>query len=302
MGMVDLNDYFYFVHVVEKQGFSAAARALNMPKSRLSRHVSQLEERLKVRLIQRTSRSISVTEMGRIFYEHARGLVDTMELAEASVQRMSESISGKIAMSCSVGVAQFALMELVSRFVTENPGVEIHQHVSNESIDLVAEGIDLAVRGHTTDLPDSSLVQRHLVNVEWHLFSGRQLLEKHGTPGSPYDLNKYDFLKVGWRGNNSTVNLTHKDGIKTNLQVSVKLYSDDMATLKHAAETGLGIVALPAYVCREEVRSGHLVRVLPEWVAASAELSLLMPSRIGIPPQVKALSDFLRTEITAFTE
>ena len=102
--------------------------------------------------------------------------------------------------------------------------------------------------------------------------------------------------------NNSTVNLTHKDGIKTNLQVSVKLYSDDMATLKHAAEAGLGIVALPAYVCREEVRSGHLVRVLPEWVAASAELSLLMPSRIGIPPQVKALSDFLRTEITAFTE
>ena len=302
MGMVDLNDYFYFVHVVEKHGFSAAARALNMPKSRLSRHVSQLEERLKVRLIQRTSRSISVTEMGRIFYEHARGLVDTMELAEASVQRMSESISGKIAMSCSVGVAQFALMELVSRFVTENPGVEIHQHVSNESIDLVAEGIDLAVRGHTTDLPDSSLVQRHLVNVEWHLFSGRQLLEKHGTPGSPYDLNKYDFLKVGWRGNNSTVNLTHKDGIKTNLQVSVKLYSDDMATLKHAAEAGLGIVALPAYVCREEVRSGHLVRVLPEWVAASAELSLLMPSRIGIPPQVKALSDFLRAEITAFTE
>ena len=127
-------------------------------------------------------------------------------------------------------------------------------------------------------------------------------MEKYGTPSSPYDLNKYDFLKVGWRSNNSTVNLTHKDGIKTNLQVSVKLYSDDMATLKHAAIAGLGLVALPSYVCREEVRSGHLVRVLPEWVAASAKLSLLMPSRKGTPPQVKALSDFLRAEITTHTE
>lgn len=125
--MIDLNDYFYFVHVVEKQGFTPAARALNMPKSRLSRHVSKLEERLDVKLIQRTSRQFNVTESGQIFYQHARALLEEAEVAEAAIQSRKTALSGRVTMSCSVGVAQFAIRELVLQFLADHPKVELVQ-------------------------------------------------------------------------------------------------------------------------------------------------------------------------------
>lgn len=295
--MIDLNDYFYFVHVVEKQGFSAAARALNIPKSRISRHINQLEQRLDARLIHRTSRNMSVTETGQTFYQHARSLIDAMELAEASVQQQYEKVSGRIVLSCSVGVAQFVLMNLVSRFVLENPNIDIDQHVSNDIIDLIEQGVDIAVRGHTSDLPDSSLIQRPLATVEWQLFAGHSFVDQYGMPNSPYDLKECDFLKVGWRQRNSNLLLQNKEGIKINLSIAAKFCSDDMTTLKHAAEQGLGIVALPAYTCRAELASGQLLRVLPEWSVGEAKLSVLMPSRLGVPPHIKAFSEFLRKEV-----
>lgn len=293
--MIDLNDYFYFVHVVEKQGFSAASRSLNVPKSRLSRHVSQLEERLNLRLIQRTSRSISVTEAGQKFYQHARLMLDNMELAEASVQHMTNTLSGKVSISCSVGVAQFALKELITDFAIEHPQVQLEQHVSNEAIDLVSEGIDLVVRGHMATLPDSTLIQKKLANVEWHLFAGQPFIERYGLPDSPYALNDLPFLKVGWRNRNDILHLEHNDGIKTQVRLNTKFRSDDMETLSHAASKGLGIVALPAYVCRSHVHAGSLTRILPDWIAGSAQLSLLMPSRSGIPTHIRVFAEYLRT-------
>jgi DNA-binding transcriptional LysR family regulator len=147
--MIDLNDYFYFVHVVEKQGFSPAAKALNMPKSRLSRHVSKLEERLDIKLIQRTSRQFNVTETGKIFYQHARALLEEMEAAEAAIQSRKTSLSGRVTISCSVGVAQFAIKDLVLQFLVNHPKVDLVQQVTNQNIDLVSSGIDMAIRGHT---------------------------------------------------------------------------------------------------------------------------------------------------------
>ena len=151
--MIDLNDYFYFVHVVEKQGFSPAAAALNMPKSRLSRHVSKLEERLDIQLIQRTSRQFKVTESGQIFYQHARALLDEMEAAEAAIQTRKTTLNGRVALSCSVGVAQFAIKDLLLKFLCMHPKVQLVQQVTNQSIDLVASGIDLAIRAHSESPP-----------------------------------------------------------------------------------------------------------------------------------------------------
>ncbi|MDN3682423.1 LysR substrate-binding domain-containing protein [Vibrio tapetis subsp. quintayensis] len=292
--MIDLNDYFYFVHVVEKKGFSAAARTLGVPKSRLSRHVSQLEERLNIRLIQRTSRSISVTDAGDKFYQHARLVLDNMERAEASVQPMMNSLSGKVRISCSVGVAQFALKEIVTDFAIEQPQVQLEQHVSNDTIDLVSQGIDLVIRGHMATLPDSTLIQKKLATVEWHLFVGTPFIERHGLPDSPYALNDLPFLKVGWRNRNDILHLEHCDGIKTQIQLNTRFRSDDMETLSLAASKGLGIVALPAYACHSRVQTGSLTRILPDWIAGAAQLSLLMPSRTGVPAQVNAFSEYLR--------
>ena len=295
--MIDLNDYFYFAHVVEKQGFSPAARALNMPKSRLSRHVSQLEERLDTRLIHRTSRHFRVTEAGQVFYQHARALLEEMEAAEAAIQSRKASLNGRITLSCSVGVAQFAIKHLMAEFLLKHPGVELVQQVTNQPIDLLSSGIDLAIRGHTETLPDSSIIQRHLANVSWHLFASPDYLARTGTPQSPQDLLKRQSLKVGWQPVSGHWNLEHGDGTKTAIPFSPTLCSDDMSTLKLAAIRGLGIVSLPLYTCREEISEGSLVRVLPDWIAGNAQLSLMMPSRRGQSPAVRALVDYLLTHV-----
>jgi len=220
-------------------------------------------------------------------------LVDEMELAEAAMQSKDDVLSGRIRFSCSVGTAQYALKDLIVQFLKENPKVEFLQQVTNQTVDIVASGMDLVVRGHHDALPDSSLVQRHLASVPWHLFAGEEYLARKGVPSSPYDLFKQDTLKVGWQSAQGQWNLENDTGLKTSISHQPILCSDDMSTLKSAAIEGLGIVALPAYTCSEEIRQETLTRILPDWTVGKAELSLLMPSRRGLTPAVKALRDFL---------
>ncbi|NGN96386.1 LysR family transcriptional regulator [Grimontia sp. S25] len=294
---VDLNDYFYFVHVVEKKGYTAAAKALNMPKSRLSRHVVQLEERLGVRLLQRTSRNVAVTEEGKSFYHHARKLVDTLELAEAAMDNRSGKLTGKVVISCSTGVAQFALLSIVTEFAKLHPKVHIEQRVTNAMEDLVAEGIDIAIRGHSAELPDSSLIQRFITTVEWQFFCSPRYLETLQQLNTPYDLADCQFLKVGRSGSKDAIPLMNRDGLRTHQTSNIALCSEDMSTIRQAAIEGLGVTALPDYVCRTALQTGELVRVLPDWLSQSASLSLLMPSRLGVPPHTKALAEFIREKL-----
>lgn len=291
--MIDLNDYYYFVHVVEKRGFTPAAKALGMPKSRLSRHISKLEERLDIKLIQRTSRQFNVTETGQVFYQHARALLDEMEAAEAAIESKKSSLSGRVTMSCSLGVAQFAIQDLVVKFLLDNPKVELLQQVTNQNVELVSTGVDLAIRGHMEALPDSSIIQRSLATVYWHLFASPAYMSNTGTPESPNDLVKRRCLKVGWQPSEGHWTLEDNQGLKTSVPFSAQLCSDDMSTLKKAAVAGMGIVSLPSYACRTEVKNGELIRVLPGWTSGKAQLSLLTPSRRATSPGAKALGDFL---------
>jgi DNA-binding transcriptional LysR family regulator len=292
----DLNDYFYFVHVIEKKGFSAASEALGLPKSRLSRHIRQLEERLDARLIQRTTRQFNVTELGETFYAHARTVVDEMEKAENAVRRKKNLLSGNVTISCSVGVAQFALKELIARFLAENPRVTVSQQVTNQNIDMIASGVDLAIRGHSEALPDSSLIQRPLAQVEWHLFAASDYEDQHGALGDPCDVDNQQTLALGWQSPHGKWVLERQSGEKLVVEITPRLKSDDMSTLKHAAASGAGLVALPAYTCREELNRGQLRRVLPDWHAGAAQLSLVSPTRKGQPQAVVALQDFLLAE------
>lgn len=293
---MDLNGLYYFVHVVEKKGFAPAGRELGIPKSRLSRGIRQLEEQLNIRLIQRTSRQFQVTDAGNAFYRHARSALDEVEAARAALERRRNSLSGKIRIGCSVGMAQYALKEIVSRFLSENPHVEIVQQITNQPVDLIEAGLDLAVRAHTGPLPDSSLIQRHLAPAPWGLFASPTYLEEAGVPSTPADLDGHAGLKLGWKPEVGQWSLKGPDGFNFSLPYEPRLCSDDMVTLKHAAAAGLGIIGLPAYICREDVRAGGLVRVLPEWTAGDAEISLLMPSRQGVMPAVTAFANFLRKE------
>lgn len=298
MPSIDLNDYYYFVHVVEKGGFTRASESLGIPKSRLSRHIVQLEERLDTILIQRTTRQSKITESGEVFYRRARTVVDQVELAESELKRKKNTLTGQVTLSCSVGVAQFALKELIAQFMTDNPQITVLQQVTNQNVDLIASGVDMSIRGHTGPLPDSSLIQRSLAVVEWNLFTSPDYSFEEIV--NPQDLTSHQTLSLGWQAHGDLWKLEHRSGAKEEIQITPRLKSDDMVTLKEAAGEGLGIVALPAYTCRDELASGKLVKILPEWHAGQARLSLMMPRKSGYAAPVVALQKFLQAELAKF--
>jgi DNA-binding transcriptional LysR family regulator len=294
--MQDLNDLYFFVQVVDKKGFTAASRALGVPKSSLSRRVMELEARLGTRLVQRTSRSFAVTDAGREVYRHAVGMIVEAEAAENAVKRRLAEPSGTVRYTCSIGIARHTA-ELVTRFLCIFPKVNIVQCVTNRFIDLVEEGFDIGVRGHAGPLPDSSLVQRPLARTPWHLFAAPSYVNRVGTPVTPADLGVHAGLALGSRGDETIWRLRSTGLEEAVVPFVARLKSDDMETLKQAAVTGLGIVALPGYVCRAEIQQGTLQRVLPEWTAGDNRITLLTPSRRGLLPSVRAFVDFLVAEL-----
>lgn len=294
---MDLNDAFYFVQVVEKGGFSAAARFLNIPKSRLSRRVRLLEDDLGVRLLQRTSRVVTTTEIGEEYYRHARDALARFETAETAVRRKTNTIAGTVTVSCSVGMAQFGLDQILPQFLQDNPGVTVVQRASNQMEDLIKGGIDVAIRGHMDTLPDSSLIQIRLARIEWHLFGSPDYLEKLGPIIDPAALENQPALVLGRPRETHQWVLTDETGQTAFVPCQVRFASDDMSTLKNAAARSLGLVSLPSYVCRPEVEDGSLVRVLPDWIAGRPQISLLIPTKRGMLPAVEAFLDCLKQDL-----
>lgn len=302
--MLDLNDVYYYAKVVEHQGITAAARALDVPKSSISRRILALEASLGARLIQRTSRRFVVTEIGAEFHRHALGMLIEAEAAESVVRLRTAEPSGTIRFSCSVAFAQLALAELMPRFMAAYPRVRIVQHATNRYVDPVQEGFDLCLRAHTAPLPDSSLVQRTIALIPWYLFACPGYIAQRGTPEEPAALAGHDAIALGTGLENHTWRLSHvhhADQVAT-IAFMPSLVSDDMATLKAAACAGLGIVALPGYVGGYEVAQGRMVRVLPQWIAGLATMSALMPTRRGLLPSVSAFVEYLAEHVPTIVQ
>lgn len=293
----DLNDYAYFFHVVEQRGFAPAGRALGIPKSRISRHIQQLETRLDARLIQRTSRQFAITDAGIEFFRHAKVIMEEVQTAEVAIKQRSDALTGKIRISCSPGLANFALDTIVSDFLLQHPNVEIGQFVTNEMVNLIDVGLDLVIRGHVDNLPDSSLIQKRVTKVQWGLFASPRYMEEIGEPTVPDDLKGCAGLCLGWRNDVGQWKLYSEKGNSKLIQFIPRLSSDDMVTLKEACAAGLGVVSLPAYVCQNDVKIGRLVEILPDWVSGEATLSLLQPSRQGTPPAVIAFAEYISLKL-----
>jgi DNA-binding transcriptional LysR family regulator len=297
--MLDLNDFFYFVQVVERGGFTAAGRALQVPKSTLSHRIQELESNLGVRLLHRTSRHIGMTEAGEEFHRHAVAMLREAEMAETLMrQRLSEP-SGTVRCTAGVATMQFALADPIAGFLLQFPKVNITAHASDRAIDLVGENFDIAIRAHSDPLPDSNLVQRFLAPAPWFLFAGSGYLATHGEPAVPQDLESHPSLFMSRAGVAPMWRLRHSREVRDEvvMPLAPRLLSDDMIGLQEAAIKGLGIVALPAYICRKAVQAGTLRRVLPEWIAGDSSLTALIPHRQGLLPSVRAFIDFLAAEL-----
>jgi DNA-binding transcriptional LysR family regulator len=292
---LDLNDFFYFVQVVDRGGFTAAGRTLHIPKSTLSHRIQQLETNLGVRLLNRTSRRFGMTDAGDEFYHHAVAMLQQAEQAETAIRHRLTEPTGTVRFTAGVATAQFAMREMVPDFLIRYPKVNILAHATDQAVDIVGENYDVAIRAHSAPLPESTLVQRTLAPAPWFLFAGAAYLDACGALETLQDLGKHPSLFMMRIGVAPTWRLRHSSENKGEvvMPLAPRLLSDDMVGLKQAAIAGLGIVALPGYVCCDEFRSGALRRVLPEWIAGDSTLTALVPYRQGLLPSVRAFLDHL---------
>ncbi len=297
--MLNLNDFHLFVQIVERGGFAAAGRALNVPRSTLSDRIRALEAELGARLLNRTSRRLGLTDAGEAFYARAADMVRRAEAAEAAVRSRASEPSGLVRYTTAVIEAQFAMRPALSDFLRLYPKVSVFEHATDREVDLFAESFDVAVRAHQGPLRDWRLIQRVLTSIDWHIFASPAYISGAGPIHEPKDLLKHPSLftrraqvNPAWRVQGE------REAVEEHvLQSTPRIVSDSMAGLKEMARAGLGVTALPAYMCREEVRRGLLVRVLPNWTAGQSTLSALIPESRGLLPAVRVFLDHLATSL-----
>jgi DNA-binding transcriptional LysR family regulator len=297
--MFDLNDMYYFVQIVDHRSVTLAARSLALPKSTVSYRMNQLETQLGVKLINRTSRQFAVTDVGREFYQHAKTILAVAREAEATIRQRLISPSGMVKLSVAVATAQFATRKLLPAFSSMYPDVRLLERTSDSETDIVAEGFDMAIRAHTLPLQDSTLIQRPLASTPWMLFCSPTLFPDANGLCRPEEIRHAPSLFMVRDGVPHQWTLRHHDGEVVSLSIAPVLMMDCMPTLKEAAIAGLGVVALPGYVCKDEISNGSLIRVLPEWTAGDASLTALIPNGQNHLPSVRALLDYFVSEIPA---
>ncbi|MCO4864691.1 LysR substrate-binding domain-containing protein [Cupriavidus sp. WGlv3] len=300
--MLDLKDVYYFVQVVDRGGFTAAGEALRLPKSTLSHRVKELEASLGVRLINRTSRQFAVTEVGQEFYQYAMALMRSAELAEEAMRQRLAEPSGVIRVTVAVDIAQFALRHVLPTFLADHPKVRIEETATDRIVDIVGEGFDLAIRGHVGQLQDSNLVQHPLARTPWHLFAGPGYLERTSVPAQPGELASHAIIAMAGKAA-SQWQLQGPDKCVATVPFEPRFLSNSLISLKEAACANVGVAALPVYACQAELKAGSLRQILPEWIAADARITALIPYRTGLLPAVRTLVDYLAVvlpKVTAF--
>lgn len=293
----DLNDFHLFAFVVEHGGFSQASRALNVPKSRLSRRVAALEERLGTRLVQRSTRTFAVTDAGRAFLQHCQVIISEADAAENAVAAMQARPRGLVRISCSVTMTQFILGPILPAFLLANPEVRIDLISTNRLVNVIEENVDIALFVHRAPLQDSLLVERMLGVSPQVLVASPKLFERVERPSVPEDLNRLPALAVTGRIRPDTIELTGRDGGSVTVFQTPRLTGESLTVLRDGALAGVGIARLPEFICREDIGAGRLEIVLPEWSLPAHEIHAVYPSRKGMTPAVRAFLEYLALEV-----
>jgi DNA-binding transcriptional LysR family regulator len=290
--MQDLNDLYYFSQVVEQGGFSAASRALGIPKSRLSRRIALLEERLGVRLLQRTTRRLRLTSAGERYLHYCLEMASSARAADDAMQQLKSEPSGRVTVSCPIAIAQQMLAPLLPEFMATWPDVDVQLLVTNRRVDLIKEGVDLALRVRYKLDTDPEMIVRRFGLSAGQMVASPGYLERHGMPQSPQDLTSHSLLNFAPAGSDAPWELHGPDNAHLTVPVHAKLTCDDFVVLVEAAVRGRGIALLPTVSCESEIRRGQLIRVLPDWHCGEGIVHCLYPSRHGMTPAVRALLEF----------
>ncbi|WP_095153579.1 LysR substrate-binding domain-containing protein [Pseudomonas sp. Irchel 3E13] len=290
--MQDLNDLFYFARVVEAGGFAAAGRQLGIPKSRLSRRIAELEERLGTRLLQRTTRQLKLTAVGERYLRHCQAMLLEAEMADEAVASMTSEPRGRLRVSSPVGLAHAFLPEVITRFLALYPHVQLEMVLVNRRVDLINEGIDVALRVRDLGDEDPALVTRRLNRAQMQLVASPDFARQHPVQ-HPNELAALPVLGAVEADRLVHLRLMDKDGQREELSLEARLGIDDFVVRKAAVLAGLGFTALPLLHCEAELASGELVRLLPDWSMPSGYLQAVYPHRRGVLPAVRAWIDHL---------
>ncbi len=286
----DLDEISVFVHVVRDGSFTAAAKALDMPKSTVSRKISELEARVGARLLQRTTRSVSLTDIGQRYYEHAARVLAELEEAEQLVGRMQATPKGLLRITTPTTFS--VLGPLLAEYLRLYPEVQLELFSTGRRVDLVEERFDLALRAGAA--PDSTLVGRKLGVVRRCVLGSPALVKRAGPLKHPSELERHDCLVFASEG--ATWALA--SGAKVvEVNVRSRFVANDYDMLQTVTRSGFGFALLPEYQCLEDVASGRLARVLPGWSAREVPIYALYPSTRHLAPKVVALVELLRERL-----
>ena len=294
----DLNDLYYYVKVVEHGGFSQAGLALGIPKSKLSRRIADLEQTLNVSLIYRSTRQFHVTEIGQIFYQQCKNVVDEAEIAHELICSVQTHPKGTIKLSCPVALLQVYLNDLLIDFMVKYPDIDIQILAVNRPVDVISEGLDLALRVRSLPLDDSGLMMKVLGYSRRILVANPSLFNEKGFPKDPEVLVDYPILANTEHSQNYTITFKNSEELSFTQHFTPKLATTDVLTLYHAALKGVGIARLPYGVVEKDLNSGELVEVLPEWRFPEDIIHAVYPSRKGLLPSVQLLLSYLAENIS----
>ncbi|MEY8199583.1 MAG: LysR family transcriptional regulator [Colwellia sp.] len=275
-----------FVYVAENESFTLASKKMAISTAQVSRQISALEKRLNIKLFYRTTRKVSLTEEGRIFYQHCRSVLDGLDAAERAITNLQSKPQGKIKLTAPVTYGEKQILPLVNDFLKHYSHVEVSAYLSNQKVDLVEDGYDLAIR--LGNLSDSSMMAKKLGKRTNFVCASPLYLHKHGIPHSISELNKHSCLL----GTNDYWHFRESDKEKS-IRITGRLRYNSGYSLTDAALKGLGIVQLPDYYVQQHLQSGELITLLDNYRAPDEGIWAIYPQNRHLSPKIRLLVDYL---------
>lgn len=300
--MQNLNDLYYFAAVVDHGGFAPAARALGIPKSRLSRRVTALEAELGVRLLQRSTRRFAVTDVGMSVHRHAQSMLAEAQAAREVVDRLSAEPRGVVRVSVPVSMAQLQFPKILPEFMANYPEVRLQLIVSNRRVDVINEGVDVAIRVRSRLDDDGSLVMRSFGQIQELLVASPRYLDRAGRPRTPEELDGHVALCSNEDEARQRWELHGPDGDVRRIELRPRVSGHDLPLMLALAQRDIGITLLPEILCSDAVRAGALEVVLPDWRLPQGIAHAVFASRRGMLPAVRVLLDFLAERLPPLLE
>ncbi len=288
--MGQLNQMRIFTEVVDGEGFTAAANRLGMSRAQVSKSVQQLEAHLGTRLLNRTTRRISLTDTGRIYYERCHSILEEIDEMDEIASQQSSEPSGLLTIGAPNSYGILHLSEAIPHYMKRYPKVEIDIRLTDRLVDVVAEGFDLVIR--IAELEDSSLIARPIQPCDRVYCASPEYLERHGTPQTPQELKAHDCLLYTNLSKPGQWPFKTEEGMEM-VKVNGPLKSDNGDILRAAAVQGMGVVTLPTFICGPDLEAGRLQTILMEYTPEPISVYAVFPSRRYLSAKVRTFVDFL---------